>query len=133
VLGNDPEAAEEWVRSWSAQVSARAEAATAMADRVAGISASASNLDNSVRVTVAASGVLDGLELDNRTRSLSGPDLAAEILRTMRRAQAKLTESVSAAVKETVGTDSETGRAVIASFQHRFPADEPDDDRGDRR
>lgn len=133
MLGRDPAEAEEWIRSWSAQASARAEAATQLADRVATISATAANFDGSIRVRVSSSGVLEGLELDDRTRALPGRDLADEIMRTMRRAQAKLTESVATAVKETVGTDTESGQAVIASFRSRFPADDPDDDRTDRR
>ncbi|MDG4789742.1 YbaB/EbfC family nucleoid-associated protein [Micromonospora sp. WMMD1102] len=133
MLDRDPTEAEEWIRSWSAQASARAEATTAMADRVAGVTTTAANLDGTVRVRIASSGVLLGLELDDRTRALSGRDLAAEIMATMRRAQAKLAESVTAAVRETVGVDTETGQAVIASFRQRFPADEPDDDLDGRR
>ena len=36
-------------------------------------------------------------------------------------------------VRETVGTDTETGRAVIHSFEARFPAPEADDEDGESR
>jgi hypothetical protein len=39
----------------------------------------------------------------------------------MRRAQAALAESVAAAVDETVGAGTETGKAVLDSFTQRFP------------
>jgi hypothetical protein len=40
----------------------------------------------------------------------------------MRKAQSNLAAKVSAEVEETVGSDTETGRAVIHSFSTRFPA-----------
>lgn len=126
MLGRDADDAEEWVRSWTAQVSARAEATSALADRVAGLSATAAGEDGAIRVTVGSSGVVTGLELDDRVRKLSGADLSERILTVMRRAQAGLTAQVAAAVRETVGSDSESGRAVQDTFQRRFPT--PSDD-----
>ena len=121
MLGRNLDDAEEWVRSWSAQVSGRAEAAAALADRVAGLTSSAAGDDGNIRVTVASSGNVTGLELTDRVQRLSGADLSAEILRAMRRAQAGLAERVAQAVDETVGADTETGRAVLDSFTRRFP------------
>jgi hypothetical protein len=66
---------------------------------------------------------MTGLELGDV--ELAGAELAAEILRVMRRAQAGLTDRVAEAVDETVGADTETGKAVLDSFAQRFPA-EPD-------
>jgi hypothetical protein len=52
---------------------------------------------------------------------MSGADLAREIMGTIRRAQAGLPAKVSAVVGATVGADTETGSAVIGSFERRFP------------
>jgi hypothetical protein len=41
----------------------------------------------------------------------------------MRRAQAGLADRVAEAVDETVGADTDTGKAVLDSFSQRFPAD----------
>ena len=123
MLGRDVDDAEEWVRSWSSQVSGRAEAAAALADRVAALTASADGDGGAIRVTVASSGNLTGLALDDRVQRLPGRTLAEEIMRTVRRAQAGLSERVAEAVDETVGADTETGRAVLESFAQRFPAD----------
>ena len=125
MLGHNLDDAEEWVRSWSSQVSGRAEAAAALADRVAGLTASATDDDGAIRVTVASSGNVTGLKLDDRVQRLPGEELATEMLPTMRRAQAGLADRVAEAVDETVGADTETGRAVLDSFAQRFPA-EPD-------
>jgi hypothetical protein len=124
VLGRNLEASADAMRSWSAQVSGRSEAAAALADRVASLTASASGADGAIRATVASSGILTGLGLDERV-PLSGAALAAEIIRVMRRAQAALAERVAEAVDETVGGDSETGKAVLESFAQRFPAEPP--------
>jgi hypothetical protein len=126
VLGRNLDADQDAMRSWSEQVSGRTEAAADLADRVATLSASAAGGDGAIRVTVSSSGVLTGLELDDRVHRLPSRDLAGEILRTMRRAQAGLAERVAAAVDETVGADTETGKAVLDSFAQRFPV-EPDE------
>src|SRR3954471_2478636 len=97
--------------------------ADALADRVATLSASATGDDGAVTVTVAGSGLVTGLDLQDRVRRFTGSMLSVEIMRTMRRAQAALAEQVAAAVDETVGTDSETGRAMLDSYTRRFPAE----------
>lgn len=125
MLGRDLDDAQEWVRSWAAGISERAEASARLADRVAAITATATSADGAIRVSVAGSGVMNGLELDDRVHRLSGVDLADEILRVMRRAQSMLTEQVTAAVADTVGVDTESGRAVIDSFTQRFPPEPP--------
>jgi hypothetical protein len=125
VLGKDLDGAEVRGRSWSDPEPGRAGAVSELADRVATLTASATGADRAIRVTVASSGVVTGLELDDRVQRMSGAELAEEILRVMRRAQAGLADRVTEAVRETVGQDTETGRAVLASYGRRFPA-EPD-------
>jgi hypothetical protein len=93
-----------------------------LADRLAALSASATGVDGAVRVTVAGSGVVTGLTLDDRVQRLTGASLSAEILRTIERAQATLAEQVAAAVDETVGAGTETGRAVLGALTRRVPA-----------
>lgn len=121
MLGRDPDTAQEMLQSWTAELSTRAQAATELSDRVATITASAVGADGAVRVAVAASGAVTDLQLDNRVQRLTGSELAGIIMATIARAQAKLVEQVSVAVRDTVGTDSETGRAVTDTFARRFP------------
>ena len=95
-------------------------------DRLAALSASATDEDGVVTVTVGSSGAVTGLRLDDRVQRLTGATLSAEILRTMRQAQAALAEQVAEAVDETVGADTEDGRAVLHRYTERFlPPDEP--------
>ena len=96
-------------------------------DRLAALSASATDEDGVVTVTVGGPGVVTGLRLDDRVRELTGATLSAEILRTMRRAQAALAEQAVVAVDETVGADTEDGKALLDSYTEHFgdPAEPP--------
>jgi DNA-binding protein YbaB len=117
------DSAQEWVRSWMAATSERAAAAQALSDRVAQLTASASDRDGFITVTVNGSGVLTDLRLAPEAARLGMERLGDEIVRTMRRAQARLAERVSDIAAQTVGPDSETARAVVSGFERRFPAE----------
>jgi YbaB/EbfC DNA-binding family protein len=126
---NDVDAAEQWLDSWVAQVNAQAERSAELSRRVAALTGSAEGRDGAIRVTVGAAGQMERLDLDERVHQLSGPRLAEEIMSVMRRAQAALSGRVADEVRATVGEDTETGRAVIHSFDSRFPAPRDDEDR----
>lgn len=125
---DDIDAAEEWLSSWAAQADQQAERSVELARRVADLTGSARSRDPSIRVTVRSSGQVDRLDLDNRVRSLAGAELALQIMTVIRRAEADLSAKVADEVRETVGIDSETGRAVVHSFETRFPS-QPETDR----
>jgi hypothetical protein len=110
----DIDAAEDRLDHWTAGVSAQAERAATLSRRVAAPTGRAATDDGSIRVTVGSSGQLESLHLADE-------ELARTILAVMRRAQADLATKVAAEVEETVGADTETGRAVIHSFTTRFP------------
>ena len=108
-------------RQLDGRVGARAERAATLSRRVAALTGAAESPDGSIRVTVDASGRMS-------TLSLSDEDLARRVRAVLRRAQADLARQVAVQVSETVGADSETGRAVLHSFETRFPAGEDPDD-----
>lgn len=126
MLGRNLDDADDRARAQQSAAPVSSAAATALADRVAELSSSASGADRSIRVTVDSSGTVTGLELDDRVRRMTGAELADEILRVMRRAQAGLADQIADAVRETVGADTDTGRAVLESFTSRFPAGSPE-------
>jgi hypothetical protein len=125
---NDIDAAEEWLGSWVGQVNAQAQRSVELSRRVAALTGSAQGRDGAIRVTVGSAGQVEHLELDDRVHELSGPQLARDIMSVIRRAQAVLAGRVAEQVRETVGEDTETGRAVLHSFGSRFSAssEEPD-------
>jgi DNA-binding protein YbaB len=112
-----------------AQVNAQAERTVELSRRVAALTASAEGRDGAIRVTVGSAGQVQQLDLDDRVHELSGPRLAQEIMLAMRRAQTALSGRVADQVRATVGEDTETGRAVIQSFDSRFPLPTDEEDR----
>jgi DNA-binding protein YbaB len=117
--------AEDWVNNWADSVSEQAARAQALADRVSAMTSSASGAQGAVGVTVDGSGALADLRLDDRVLGWSAGDIAAEILAVMHDAQSGLAQLVVDAAADTVGMDSPTARAVVSSFEQRFPAAEP--------
>lgn len=129
---NDIDAAEEWLNNWTASVNAQAERAAQLTSRVAALTANAESGDGSIKVTVGSTGQIEKLALDDRVQRLSGEELSRQILAVMRKAQASLSTLVTAEVAATVGVDTETGRAVIGSFETRFPQPADDGRDGER-
>ncbi|WP_199515153.1 YbaB/EbfC family nucleoid-associated protein [Nucisporomicrobium flavum] len=123
------DAAEEWLDAWAAQTSEHAARSVELSRQVAALTGTAEDRDGAIRVTVGSTGQVERLELDDRVHELPGPRLAEEIVAVMRRAQAALSSRVSQAVQDTVGADTETGRAVIHSFETRFPVVEREENR----
>ncbi|MEV4823878.1 YbaB/EbfC family nucleoid-associated protein [Micromonospora sp. NPDC049275] len=128
--GDFDAATERFVASWSAGISERAARAQELSDRVAAMSATAEGADGAVQVTVAASGAMTDLRLDHRVLSWRADEIAAEVLAVMRRAQGRLAPQVAEAAAETVGADSETARAVVGSYESRFPEVTEEDEPG---
>jgi YbaB/EbfC DNA-binding family len=126
---NDIDAAEEWLDSWVGQVNTQAERSVDLSRRVAALTATEEGRDGAIRVTVGSAGQVERLDLDERVHELPGPRLAQEIMSVMRRAQAALSVQVVDEVRATVGEDTETGRAVIHSFDARFPTPRDEEDR----
>ena len=116
---SDLDSAEQWVDDWQAGFEERAAQARELAARLTELTATARSEDGLVEVTVGSSGALVGLELDEDIRRQSAAKTAREILATLGAAQAAMTKAATAVTAETVGADSETGRAVIASFSAR--------------
>ncbi len=116
----DIDGAERRVDSWQAKIEERAAQVQALARQVGQLSATARSRDGLMEVTIASSGVLTGLRLGEGVRQHSAAWIAQHILTTAQAAQAGLTEQVRRVAANTVGLDSETGRAVVASFANRL-------------
>jgi DNA-binding protein YbaB len=116
---SDLDSAERRVDDWQAGFEERAAQARLLAERLGGLTVAARSADGLVEVTVGASGSVVGLELDEEIRRQPAARTAREILATLKAAQAELTRAATAATVETLGADSETGRAVIAGFAAR--------------
>jgi DNA-binding protein YbaB len=117
--GRDLDEAERLVDDWQAGFEERAAQARALSARLGSLTATATSEDELVTVTVGASGTVADLELEEGIRDRPAAETARAILATLRAAQASLTKAATEATAETVGADSETGKAVIASYVAR--------------
>jgi hypothetical protein len=117
--GRDLDEAERLVDDWQAGFEERAAQARALSARLGALTATARSEDELVTVTVGASGAIADLVLEEGIRDRPAAETARAILATLRAAQASLTKAATEATAETVGADSETGKAVIASYVAR--------------
>jgi DNA-binding protein YbaB len=115
----DLDAAERWVDDWESGIAEHAAKAKALSQRVAALSATARSDDGLVEVTVASSGVVTRLHLDERVCGWSAARIAEQVMAVMHAAHRRLTEQVTEATAETIGLDDPAGRAVVASFAQR--------------
>ncbi|MEU4555486.1 YbaB/EbfC family nucleoid-associated protein [Micromonospora violae] len=129
-MGEFGASTEQFVSSWAAGISEHAAKTQALSERVASMSATADGAQGAVRVTVASTGAMTDLVLDDRVLHWRANEIAATVLAVMRQAQGRLAAQVAEAAAETVGADSETARAVVGSYATRFPEVPEDDDPG---
>jgi hypothetical protein len=118
--GRDLDDAARMVDDWQAGIEARAAQARELGARLSALMGSARSDDGLVSVTVGSSGAITGLELKEGIRERPAAETARAILATVRAAQASLVAAATAVTAETVGADSDTGQAVIASYVSRL-------------
>jgi hypothetical protein len=124
--GRDLDEAEQLVDDWQAGIEARAAQTRELASRLGALTATAQSEDELISVTVGASGAPTDLTLKEGIREQRAAETARAILATVRKAQASLTAAATEATAETVGADSETGKAIIASYVARQTPDNDD-------
>ncbi|RZU48483.1 YbaB/EbfC DNA-binding family protein [Krasilnikovia cinnamomea] len=123
---------DDWIRTFELRAQEQAARAHELSRQLQERSVTVASADGEVRLTVDSAGGLAGLEFGRGASELSLEDLAALVLQTSRRAQARLAESMSEAVAQVFGQGSETASFVSQAYAERFPR--PDDDAdGDQR
>lgn len=116
------------VDQWVAQAKAKAERYQAMRAAADGVSVTVSSKDGMVTVTVDSAGNVADLKITDRVRELSGAQVAAAVLGTIRRAQAKLPERLDEVMAETIGEDKQTREKVVGDYRAKFPEPPPEPD-----
>lgn len=125
-FGVDGHRTEQELRRWAADAQAKAERYQEMQTQVAEVTVTESSRDDVVRVTVGSSGLVTDLRISDRSREMSGAELADLVLTTMRRAQSKITGMVADVMQRTIGDDPAAMASVVESYQRRFPEPEPE-------
>lgn len=121
MLNQDPTKAAEELEKWASGLEQRAQRYTELQHRLDATSATETSPDGSIRVTVDANGVPTDLVLTERTRGMDPGQVSAQIMTTMRRAQARLRLQVQDLVQSTVPADDAPARNIVAQYDRRFP------------
>ncbi|HET6502771.1 MAG TPA: YbaB/EbfC family nucleoid-associated protein [Amycolatopsis sp.] len=112
---------------WVAQARAKAERYQAMRSAAGEVSVTESSKDDLVTVTVDSAGNVTDLRITDRVRELTGAQVAAAVLGTLRKAQSRLPERLGEVMAETIGDDRQTVETIVGNYRAKFPEPEPEE------
>jgi DNA-binding protein YbaB len=125
-FGGDGARTGQQLDKWAADIAANAQTYQDMSREVAALTVREASRDNVVEVTVDARGALTDLRISDRVRELSGQEVAALVLGTMRRAQHRITDKVAEVMAPMAAKDPQTVQTVVAGYEQRFPEPPPE-------
>ncbi|MFY9808405.1 MAG: YbaB/EbfC family nucleoid-associated protein, partial [Pseudonocardiaceae bacterium] len=118
----DPDEMQRRLSQWTQGFAEKAEQFHAMRAQVEQVQVTESSRDGAVRVTVDSGGMLTDLALTDRIREMSPPELAAQVMACLRRAQQQLAPLVQDAMQATVGEEPVVEK-VLSGYRERFGED----------
>ncbi|MEU1240825.1 YbaB/EbfC family nucleoid-associated protein [Micromonospora parva] len=120
----DAEDARERLEAWQANAVRRAADTQAASAGLRALRVTASDAHGIVEVTVDSTGAMADVRLSARVQRVSLEQTQQAIMGAYRNARVKLAEAAAEVVRETVGADSATGRALLAGFRTADTEDE---------
>lgn len=124
---HDLDAGEAWVDNWQASIQERADQARALRGKLEAITGTGWDRTRSVKVTVAATGALADVELDDRVTRQAASLTRKQILEAAQAAQLDLARKAAQATAETIGMKHPTADAIVRSYTQRMTAPGGDD------
>lgn len=116
----DPDQMQRRLSQWTQGFAERAEQFRTMRAQVEQVQVTESAPDGTVRVTVDSSGILTDLALTDKIRDMPPPELAAQVMACLRRAQQQLAPRVQEAMQATVGGEESLVENVVSGYRERF-------------
>ncbi|ANZ40184.1 hypothetical protein BBK82_33295 [Lentzea guizhouensis] len=116
----DPGGAVERLTAWKGRIDKLAADTRAMSERIQQVRVVVADPGGLAEVTVDSTGALVDLRLTDRIQRTRPEAVAQAVLTTLTTARRQLAERSREIVADTVGTDSATGRAVVAHVE-RLP------------
>lgn len=113
----DVEGARERLEEWKTRAEQRATETRAASDGLRALRVTAADDNGIADVTVDSSGALVDIQLSSRIQRQAPDHTQTAILGAYRNARRKLAEAAAEVVSGTVGSESATGRALLAGFQ----------------
>ncbi|GAA1670022.1 hypothetical protein GCM10009830_14860 [Glycomyces endophyticus] len=112
----DVEGARQQLEDWMARAEQRAAETQAAAAGLQALLITATDDNGIVETTIDHSGNLVDVRVNDRVTRQPAPFTARAMLQAYQNAKRKLAEAAAEVVRETVGADSPTGRALMAGF-----------------
>lgn len=112
---------------WQEQIAQNAERYRQLQQHLSQVAITEMSRDGSIKVTVSADGLVTDLVLKERWRQPPLPQLAAEIIECLSRAQARIPDLVQKAMVEIVGTQDAGAHLVLSDARDKFPEPPPRD------
>lgn len=125
MFGTDPDQVERQLSQWAQGFADQAGRFGAMRAQVEQIQVTESSTDGAVRVTIDASGAPIDLAFTDKIGGMPPPEVAAQVMTCMRRAQRQLTGRVQEAMVATVGDADQVIENVVEGYRQRFGEDQP--------
>ncbi|MEU5871011.1 YbaB/EbfC family nucleoid-associated protein [Glycomyces sp. NPDC047369] len=120
LLSLDPEDAMRRIEDWKARADAAAASALAASERLQALTATASDDNGTVTITVDADGMMTKIELSHRVQKQSAHFTEAAVMEVYRKAQAQLAAAAKEVVADSVGSGSATGKALMSGYERRL-------------
>jgi DNA-binding protein YbaB len=123
MFNTDSDQMEQRLSQWTQGFASKAARFQAMRTQVEQIQVTEVSADGAVRVTVDSTGALTDLALNEKIRDLSPPEVAAQVMSCLRRAQQQLAPRVHEAMLDTVGGEDHLVERVMSGYRERFGED----------
>lgn len=118
------------VRQWQDRAAEKAEKFGRMQQEIEQLSVTESSRDGAIQVTIGSNGILRNIQLSEGAANRPMPKLAAEIMRAIQAAQAKIPDLMQRAVADTVGLEDTAAQHVLGAARKNFPQPPEDEDDG---
>ncbi|MFN2479089.1 MAG: YbaB/EbfC family nucleoid-associated protein [Pseudonocardiaceae bacterium] len=120
MFDTDPDEMQRRLSQWAQGFADKAEQFHNMRSQVEQVQVSESSRDGAVRVTVDSRGGLTDLTFTDRIREMSPPELAAQVMACLGRAQQQLAPLVQEAMQATVSGENLFVDNVVSGYRQRF-------------
>jgi DNA-binding protein YbaB len=117
----DVEGARDRLEAWKAKAEKRAAETQAAASGLQALRITAADDNGIIEATIDHSGNLVDVKADPRVTRQPAEYTARAMLQAYQNAKRKLAEAAAEVVKETLGSDSATGKALMAGFRTEAP------------
>lgn len=110
----------DWIEGWQRTAAKRLEETEMMVSKIDKLRVTAASEGETVKVTVDSHGIVTDLTLSGAVKSQDPDKTAEQIMATMAKARNGLGKGASRIVKDTIGLESATGKAIMAGFRKRL-------------